>query len=248
MVASMAVTELILVRHGESIGNVAREEAESSGALSIAMPMRDADVPLSEIGLQQARAVGRWLAQERGRRPDGVWSSPYLRARQTAQAALAELADPPSLRQDERIRDRELGVLDLLTKRGVSEQFPAEARRRSWLGKFYYRPPGGESWADLVLRIRSFMAELERGPGRGRQLIVTHDAVILLFRYVCEQLDEDSVFQIARSGSVTNASVSRLVRQDGEPGWRTPLYNDHQHLDDFGAPATEHPGEIDAAR
>ena len=66
--------------------------------------------------------------------------------------------------------------------------------------------------------------------------------MILLFRYVCEQLDEDRVFQIARSGSVTNASVSRLVRQDGDPGWRTLVYNDHQHLDAFGAPATAHPG------
>lgn len=244
----MAVTELILVRHGESVGNVAREEAESTGALSIPMPMRDADVPLSEIGVQQARAVGRWLAEDPGRWPDAVWTSPYLRARHTARTALAELADPPALRQDERIRDRELGVLDLLTKRGVGDRFPAEAQRRSWLGKFYYRPPGGESWADLVLRIRSFLADLERGPGQGRHLIVSHDAVILLFRYVCEQLDEDRVFEIARSGSVTNASVSRLVRQDGEPGWRTAIYNDHQHLEAYGAPATEHPGEIDAAR
>jgi 2,3-bisphosphoglycerate-dependent phosphoglycerate mutase len=242
----MAVTELILVRHGESIGNVAREEAESTGALSIAMPMRDADVPLSELGFEQARAVGRWLAEDAGRRPDAVWSSPYLRARQTAQTALAELADPPALRQDERIRDRELGVLDLLTKRGVGAQFPAEAIRRSWLGKFYYRPPGGESWVDLVLRIRAFLSDLERG--HGRQLIISHDAVILLFRYVCEQLDEDSVFEIARSGSVTNASVSRLVRHHSEPGWRTAVYNDHQHLEAFGARATEHPGEIDAAR
>jgi broad specificity phosphatase PhoE len=244
----MAVTELILVRHGESIGNVAREEAESTGALSIAMPMRDADVPLSELGVQQARAVGRWLAEDQGQRPDAVWSSPYLRARQTARTALAELADPPALRQDERIRDRELGVLDLLTRRGVGVRFPAEAERRSWLGKFYYRPPGGESWVDLVLRIRAFLADLERGPWHGRHLIVSHDAVILLFRYVCEQLDEDSVFQIARSGSVTNASVSRLVRSDGEPGWRTVVYNDQQHLEAYGAPTTEHPGEIDAAR
>ena len=242
------VTELILVRHGESIGNVAREEAESSGALSIPMPMRDADVPLSELGMEQARALGRWLAADPDRLPDMVWSSPYLRARQTARTALAELVNPPVIRQDERIRDRELGVLDLLTKRGVGSQFPAEAERRRWLGKFYYRPPGGESWADLVLRIRAFLADLERGPVRGRQLIVSHDAVILLFRYVCEQLDEERVFEIARSGSVTNASVSRLVRDDGEPGWRTAVYNDHQHLEAYGARATEHPGEIDAAR
>jgi glucosyl-3-phosphoglycerate phosphatase len=243
----MPGTELILVRHGESIGNVAREEAESSGAPSIQMPMRDADVPLSDVGVEQARAVGRWLAADPDRLPDTVWSSPYLRARQTTRTALAELTNPPAIRQDERIRDRELGVLDLLTKRGVISRFPDEAERRSWLGKFYYRPPGGESWADLVLRIRAFLSDLDR-TGHGRQLIVSHDAVILLFRYVCEQLDEERLFEIARSGSVTNASVSRLVREDGEPGWRTAVYNDNQHLEAFGAQTTEHPGEVDAAR
>jgi probable phosphoglycerate mutase len=244
----MAVTELILVRHGESIGNVAREEAESSGALSIAMPMRDPDVPLSELGARQARAVGQWLAADPTRQPGAVWSSPYLRARQTAQLAVAELADPPAIRQDERIRDRELGVLDLLTKRGVLTRFPAEADRRRWLGKFYYRPPGGESWVDLVLRIRAFLADLDRLAGPGRQLIVSHDAVILLFRYVLEQLDEDQVFEIARSGSVANASVSRLVRDGADGRWRTAVYNDNRHLEEFGAPTTEHPGEIDVAR
>ncbi len=243
----MPVTELILVRHGESVGNVAREEAEANGAQSIAMPVRDPDVPLSELGVEQAQAVGRWLADSPDHRPDAVWCSPYLRARQTAQTALAELADPPALRQDERIRDRELGVLDLLTSRGVRQQFPAEAQRRAWLGKFYHRPPGGESWADLVLRVRSFLADVDRSADQGRLLVVSHDAVILLFRYVCEQLDEARLFEIARAGSVTNASVSRLVRQDGAPGWRVAVFNDHSHLEAFGSQPTEHPGEIDAA-
>ncbi len=244
----MPIAELILVRHGESIGNVAREEAETSGALSISMPTRDPDVPLSELGLDQSRALGRWLADSPDRRPDAAWSSPYLRARQTAQVALAELADPPRIRQDERIRDRELGVLDLLTSHGVRSRFPAEAQRRGWLGKFYYRPPGGESWVDLALRVRSFLADLDRQLGSGRHLIVAHDAVILLFRYVCEQLDEERLFEIARAGSVGNASVSRLVRQAAEPGWRVPVFNDHQHLEDFGSRPTEHPGEVDATR
>ena len=91
----MAVTELILVRHGESIGNVAREEAESSGALSIAMPMRDPDVPLSELGERQARAVGQWLAADpRPAARPRSGASPYLRARQTAQFAARRAGRP----------------------------------------------------------------------------------------------------------------------------------------------------------
>jgi broad specificity phosphatase PhoE len=59
----MSVAELIVVRHGESTANVAREHAELSGAELIAVEARDADVPLSDVGLRQAQALGRWLAQ-----------------------------------------------------------------------------------------------------------------------------------------------------------------------------------------
>lgn len=225
----MAVTELLLVRHGESIGNVAREEAESSGASSIAMPMRDADVPLSELGVQQARAVGRWLAEDPDRLPTAVWTSPYLRARQTAQTALAELPSAPPLRQDERIRDRELGVLDLLTKRGVTDGFPAEAHRRSWLGKFYYRPPGGESWADVALRTRSLLAtEALRHDGE-RLVCFTHQAVVMVFRYVLEDLTETDLLDIDRGHQVANTSVTRYHRA-ATGAFRLEEFNGVDHL------------------
>lgn len=84
------MTELLVVRHGESQGNVARETAESDGAEVIEIG-RDADVELSDLGKQQASAVGRWL---RGLpvsgRPVAAWSSPYLRAAHTAEIALGE--------------------------------------------------------------------------------------------------------------------------------------------------------------
>ena len=139
----MTLTELIAVRHGESEGNVAREAALAEQAQSITIDLRDPDVPLSSRGQAQAEAVGQLLAG--GPRGEmAVWSSPYLRARQTAARALdaAGLALP--IRVDERLRDRELGILDLLTARGVEERYPEEAQRRRWLGKLYYRPPGGE--------------------------------------------------------------------------------------------------------
>ena len=43
-------------------------------------------------------------------------------------------------------------------RRHAEEHYPDEAKRRDLLGKFYYRPPGGESWADVALRIRSVLA------------------------------------------------------------------------------------------
>ena len=49
---------LWIVRHGQSAGNVARDAAELAGASMIEITTRDADTPLSELGVQQARALG----------------------------------------------------------------------------------------------------------------------------------------------------------------------------------------------
>ncbi len=243
----MGTTELWLVRHGESLGNVAASEADAAGAEMIPIDMRDADVPLSPTGEQQAAALGGYLrGLPQDQVPQTVWSSPYARAVQTADVALREAGLPRQVRIDERLRDRELGVLDLLTHRGVNNRFPAEAARRRWLGKFYYRPPGGESWADLALRVRSVLLDLERPDVPDRALLVCHDAMILIFRYVCEGMGEADLMAVARSGSVRNASVTRLVRPNGTGWWTADMFNADDHLQVEGVPATEHPAERDA--
>ena len=174
----MAVTELWLVRHGESVANVAASQAVREGHEVIDAPARDADVRLSPVGVQQAEALGAWLESlDADDRPHAIVSSPYVRAEQTVRIALEGAGIPMSANIDERLRDRELGILDLLTPAGVDARLPQEAARKDWLGKFYYRPPGGESWADLALRVRSFLAEIDRHDGR--LLIAAHDAVIM---------------------------------------------------------------------
>jgi broad specificity phosphatase PhoE len=147
---------------------------------------------------------------------------------------------------DERLRDRELGVLDLLTSHGMEARFPEEAQRRRWLGKLYYRPPGGESWADVALRLRSFLAELDRIAAGQRVLLVVHDAVILLLRYVCEAMTEQELLELARTTTVRNASITHLTRPTGHGTWTAADFNIDQHLREHGAPVTEHSGEADA--
>src|SRR5215207_3534815 len=85
----MAVAELILIRHGESMGNAAAAAANAAQAEVIAIDQRDADVPLSPVGLQQAEALGFGLqAALSDERAISIWSSPYVRAVQTAEVAL----------------------------------------------------------------------------------------------------------------------------------------------------------------
>ncbi|MGY4859388.1 histidine phosphatase family protein [Cryobacterium sp. AP23] len=224
-------TSVLLVRHGESTANVAAAAAESTGAEVVDLPVRDADVPLTRTGTDQAEALRRWFdARPAGEYPDSVWVSPYLRTPQTARIALAGRPDGARPVPDERVRDRELGVVELLTGRGVEARMPVEAARSRRLGPYYYRPPGGESWADVSLRIRSFLTALDADGVGPTALVVSHDAVIMLFRAVCEGLAEPDILQLARTGPVLNASITRLVRPDRHTPWRVHTYNDVTHL------------------
>jgi broad specificity phosphatase PhoE len=245
----MGAVELLLVRHGESTGNVAAAAASAAGADEIDVGQRDADVPLSSTGEEQAQALGNALAAlSADARPQSVWSSPYERALQTTRIALDSAGVDMEIRIDERLRDRELGVLDLLTMEGVKSRHPDEADRRQWLGKFYHRPSGGESWADLALRIRTLLADLDREEDGRRVLLVCHDAIILVFRYVCERLSEHEVLELTGSSSVHNVSLTRLSRADDGHRWVLEAFNDVRHLDAQNVDETRHPGESDVPR
>ena len=109
-------TRLLIARHGQSAGNVARDKAEAEGLHLIDMATRDVDVPLSELGQQPARALGRWMGRlPEEERPTAVLASPYLRARETARLAMEAAGlseDTVPFTVDERLREREFGVLD----------------------------------------------------------------------------------------------------------------------------------------
>jgi broad specificity phosphatase PhoE len=213
--------QLVLVRHGQSIGNVANAEAYSRQADRLDLDVSDPLVTLSEVGRKQAEALGtRWGEQTGGRSaggdlpppPDLCVASPYLRAQQTADVLLSSAGwiDLPRI-TDERLRDREQGIVDRLTSYGISAQFPAEATRRADLGKFYYRPPGGESWADVALRVRDLLRDLRLDHAGKRILIVSHDVPILVTRYVLEGLSLPDA--VALSGQVVNCGVTVYDRE-----------------------------------
>lgn len=237
----MTLQRLIIIRHGESVGNEAASAAERAGDEVIDLPYRDADTPLSPTGEAQAAALGSAL-----RTLDiggaSVWTSPYRRAAQTAERALAGL--DAAVVVDERLRDRELGVLDHLTSHGVVARYPSEAERRDHLGKFYYRPPGGESWADVALRLRSFLSDATSGSAT-TGVVFVHEAVVHLLRYILEGWDERRVLAAAVEQPVPNASATVLERADGR--WRAALVGDVGHLVEEGVETTLHTGRRDAA-
>jgi broad specificity phosphatase PhoE len=228
-----------LVRHGESMGNLADAQAREAGAGRLDLDIRDPDVPLSDTGRGQAEALGAWFAeQDHGELPTAVLSSPFNRALTTARLAVAGL--DVRVRTDERLRERDFGAFDGMTGAGIRERFPEEADRRELLGKFYYRPPGGESWADVALRIRSLLATEGLRHDCERLLVVAHQAVIMVFRYVLEELTEQELLAVDREEQVANASVTRYERQpDG--GFRLIAFNEVEHLTEHAEDVTEEP-------
>ncbi len=239
---------LWVVRHGESLGNVARDAADAAGAHLIETGGRDVDVPLSPLGEAQAESLGHWF---RGQRPEVILASPYARARRSAEIIrdAAGLALPVCV--DERLREKEFGILDRLTRAGIEALHPDQAALRGILGKFYHRPPGGESWCDVILRLRSALDTIVLHHAGQRVLVVAHQVVVLCLRYLLERMDEAAVLAVDREADVPNCGVTeyRFDPDDGPNGalvlhranWVAPLRAE-------GTPVTAEPERVTGAR
>lgn len=217
---------LEVVRHGESVGNVARDHAEGAGLEVIDVATRDADVGLTALGHRQAEALGRSLRDRpRQEQPTVVLSSTYRRAADTAAVALRAAGLELPVLLDERLRDRDFGVLDRLTWLGISRQHPEEAERRRWLGKFAHRPAGGESWQDVAQRLRAVLGDLRSDLAGERVLMVTHDVVVLLVRYVVEGMTEQQVLELQRRERVLNGALTAFRYDEGTRALRLHAFN-----------------------
>lgn len=246
---------LWIVRHGESAGNVARELAHANNATRIDIGARDVDVPLSVRGELQGDALGAWFAQlPPDRRPEIALASPYKRAVGTAERVRAAGGLAPGalpLIADERLREREFGILDRLTSAGIRELHPEQAELRTAIGKFYHRPPGGESWCDVILRLRSALDTISLHYAQKRVMIVAHQVVVLCLRYLLENLDETQLMAIDGQGDVVNCGVTEYAfdptaGQDGE--LKLLRYNFAAPLGEAHVPITSAPDAPVAAR
>ena len=135
---------IYLVRHGQTVLNL---EGRYQGRI---------DSPLTPLGIAQAEAVGRRLAQIRAR-DGGDWrieTSTQGRAQQTAAiiAAAAGLSPP---RPDERLVEAGYGELEGLTRPEVDARWP---QFRGQVGTFG-RAPGGESLEALTARAAAWLAD-----------------------------------------------------------------------------------------
>ena len=157
IVRQCSVAAIYLVRHGESETNVAR-----------LLSHRRADLPLTELGLRQARLVAGRLAE---RRPVHIFSSPLLRARQTADCIA--LVTGASITEVDALREIDCGILD---GRGDDEArtITREVYRRWKDGEWGARFPGGESLRELHDRLTGVLAEVMETFPREDVAVVAH--------------------------------------------------------------------------
>ncbi|WP_280480517.1 histidine phosphatase family protein [Nocardia cyriacigeorgica] len=199
------------VRHGQSTVNAAAGGPDADTRARVP----DWTIELSPLGEQQAAALGKWWSGLGGDRPGLVLCSPYLRTRKTwaamERAARGSGADPVVV-VDERLRDREMGALELWSPARIRRDAPEEAERRQRLGDWFYRPPGGESLADVTLRVRDLINDIERPAARTQVLIVAHDATIAALRRIFSGPGSELPEELP---PVPNASVSQWVQDRG---------------------------------
>ncbi|MFG2444533.1 histidine phosphatase family protein [Nocardia fluminea] len=214
LVVPRALGGLWAVRHAQSEAN-----AWFADPATEQRPMRgtDAAVDLTAHGRWQAQRLGTWLAGlSAAQRPGLVVCSPYLRTRLTwammAEAATTRHRHPNPIRTlvDERLRDREMGVFELHPYRAIRRRAPEEGLRRELVGNWVYRPPGGESLADVAVRVRSVLDELDVVAAGEQVLVVTHDAVVVSLRYILDGLGAPVPDSLE---PVPNASVSQWRRE-----------------------------------
>lgn len=194
------MTELIVIRHGETDWNVQHRWQGQT------------DVPLNATGLAQAQALAARMAREPG---DVLYSSDLTRAMQTAAPLAAAWGQP--VQAVPGLREQGFGVFEGMTARTIQQEHPA-----LWLEWLSHRAdfalPGGESLAQVSARVLAAVAQIAASHPRQRVVVVTHGGVLdTLWRHA-----HGLPLHGLRECLIPNTGINRLRFGDGRlfiDGW-----------------------------
>lgn len=207
--ASFTATTFLLLRHGETALTAEKRFSGSGGE----------DPSLAERGRWQAGRAASAIAA----RGDvtAVVSSPLARCRQTAAAAAAALGLEVTVAED--LRETDFGTWDGLTFAEVWSGFPAEMT--AWLASPAVAPPGGESFAEVSVRVARARDDLlARYAGR-TVLLVSHVTPIKTLARLALDAPESALFRM----HLDPAALGEIAYfDDGNASLRS--WNDTGHL------------------
>ncbi len=154
------MTEFWLVRHGQTDWNLARRYQGQT------------DIPLNATGIEQAKELAKSLANEKF---DAVYSSDLSRAAVTAQILAKTLG--MNVLTDKRLREIKKGIWEGLSFDEVQRQYAADLSKDS-VNPVHSRTPGGETVAEVAMRMKQAADEIAlRHPG-GKVLLVSHGLAV----------------------------------------------------------------------
>lgn len=134
----MTAMDILLVRHGQSEGN---RDGRLQGRT---------DMPLTDLGREQARRLGDWLARRKVA-CDATYCSPLARAKETADIVTGGARLPTPVVMDS-TAEIHAGSLENMTRDEIVAAHPEfRDRRLSSLGDF--SAYGGESYDDVMARV-----------------------------------------------------------------------------------------------
>jgi len=187
------MTELLLVRHGETDWN---RDRRFQG---------HADPPLNETGRAQAHALAAELAAEG---IELVYTSDLVRARETAEIIAARFdTDVLPVRE---LREIDVGEWEGLTWPEIEARYPEGAR--SWRERGYGWE-SGESYEQLGERVVAALTQIAADHPEERVLVVGHGGTIRATRAFIEGLSVPE--SRARSRAIDNCEVFRVVTENG---------------------------------
>jgi NAD+ kinase len=169
--------DLVLVRHGESEGNIANKR-DRNGDSSLLTPehrnRHNSTWRLTDLGVKQAKSAGNWILENIHGQFDHCLVSAYVRARETA----GYLGLPGvEWEIDPYLIERDHGDLDGMTQAQKDKKFGDNLARRA-MQEFYWRPPNGETRLDAGLRWDRIMHSLSDRHHDHRVIIVAHETLI----------------------------------------------------------------------
>ena len=213
--------DLLLVRHGESVGNLARKNfvknKDESVFLEIVSKIHESQYQLTPLGINQAKLAGQWFENQGMTSFDRMLVSNNTRAMQTAAYLNLPLAD---WMIDFNLREREDGLFNIIppSKRDGSYY---EQQRFHDTQPFLFRPPQGESVADVCQRVKIVLDTLARECSGKKVIIVCHGHVIRAFRIILERmsLQKSNEFLLTQEdwGRVPNCAIIHYTRRSQNP-------------------------------
>lgn len=194
--------DLLFVRHGHSEANEAMGKAKKGDDSLLTPDFRETPGHrwrLTTKGCEQASVAGEWIRSNLTDSFDRYYASPFVRTMETA----ALLALPNAeWRLDQRLRERDWGEINSVSPPEHLTKYPQNALIKK-IDALYWRPPAGESIADVRLRVRNFFDTMHRECESQRVVVVTHGEFMSAARAALEYLSDED-----------------WVKGDDDPTWR----------------------------